>query len=393
MINRGRNKYLLRIYKGRDAKTGARLYKSVTFKGDRSQARAELDRLLRRQAEGHVMRSSNMTVVEHLDEWFERVAENRYAYKTLENYRGILAYDVRPLIGRVRLSELEPGHIQKVLTAMRDRGVCSNTRRRLYSVLSTSLDSAVDWGTLEQNPAAQVQIPRREVKEMRAMSREEVRRLLAVTDRGRWAELFRTAVVTGMRPGEVFGLRWDDIDFEHSFISVQRSLVWKGKPAEGWLLVPPKTKRGLRQVAIPRSLADALAALRRKQEEAKRKAGRDYQDEGFVFANRLGRPVYPKQFVRQVFKVALGHAGLPRSIRLYDLRHTCATLLLKSGEHVKVVSERLGHSNISITLEIYVHVLPGMQEGAATRMERLLDEDEGTPAAHSQAHQEEEEEG
>lgn len=392
IIAKGRGKWLLRVYKGRDAKTGARLYKSITFKGDRSEARAELDRLLRRQAEGHVMRSSNMTLDEHLDEWFERFAANHYSYKTLENYRGILAYDVRPLIGRVRLSEIDPGHVQKVLTAMRDRGVCSNTRRRLYSVLSTALDSAVDWGTLEQNPAAQVQIPRREVKEMRAMSREEVRRFLAVTDQGRWAELFRTTVVTGMRPGEVFGLRWDDVDFEHSFISVQRSLVWKGRPSEGWLLVPPKTKRGLRQVAIPSSLVDALTSLRRRQEETKRRAGRDYQDEGFVFANKLGRPIYPKQFIRHVFKVALDRAGLLRSIRLYDLRHTCATLLLKSGEHVKVVSERLGHANISITLEIYVHVLPGMQEGAATRMERLLDEDTSTPAAHNEAHQGGEEE-
>jgi integrase len=391
LINRGGGKWLLRVYKGRDARTGARLYRSVTFRGDRGGARAELDRLLRRQAEGHVVGSSNMTVDEHLDEWFERVAANHYSYKTLENYRGILAYDVRSLIGRVRLSELEPRHVQSVLTAMRERGVCSNTRRRLYSVLSTSLDSAVAWGTLEQNPAAQVRIPRREAKEMRAMSREEVRQLLAVTDAGRWAELFRAAVVTGMRPGELFGLRWDDVDFERPCISVQRSLVWKGRPAEGWLLVPPKTKRGLRQVAIPRSLAETLAALRKRQAEAKQRAGCAYQDEGFVFANRVGRPVYPRQFVRHVFKVALARAGLPHSIRLYDLRHTCATLLLKAGEHVKVVSERLGHANVSITLEIYVHVLPGMQEGAAARMERLLGEDAGTPAAHREAHRDDEE--
>ncbi|HEV2728136.1 MAG TPA: tyrosine-type recombinase/integrase, partial [Solirubrobacterales bacterium] len=147
---------------------------------------------------------------------------------------------------------------------------------------------------------------------------------------------------------------------------------------------------GLRQIAIPRSLADRLAALRRRQAEASRRAGADYQDDGFVFTNGRGRPVYPRQFIRHVFKVALARAGLPRAIRLYDLRHTCATLLLKAGEHIKVVSERLGHANVSITLEIYVHVLPGMQEGAAARMERLLDEEEGTPAAHDEAHREDE---
>lgn len=392
IINRGKNKWLLRVYKGKDAQTGARLYKSVTFKGDRAEARAELDRILRRQAEGHVIRSSNMTLDEHLDDWFERFASNHYAYKTLENYKGILAYDVRRLIGRVRLSELEPGHVQKVLTAMRERGVCSNTRRRLYSVLSTSLDSAVDWGTIEQNPAAQVQIPRREHREMRAMTREEVRRFLAVTDGGHWAELFRTFVVTGVRPGEGFALRWDDVDFEHNVISVQRSLIWRGRPSEGWLLVEPKTERGRRQISIPGSLAEALKRLKARQEDERRRAGSRYKNHGFVFARRNGEPPFHKTFIRSVFKVALVRAGLPRSIRLYDLRHTSATLLLKSGEHVKVVSERLGHANISITLEIYVHVLPGMQEGAATRMERLLDEDAGTQAAHSQAHRDDEEE-
>ncbi|MDQ3917899.1 MAG: tyrosine-type recombinase/integrase [Acidobacteriota bacterium] len=115
----------------------------------------------------------------------------------------------------------------------------------------------------------------------------------------------------------------------------------------------------------------------------KRRAGDLYRDNGFVFANRRGRPIYPRQFIRCVFKMALVRAGLPRSIRLYDLRHTSATLLLKAGEHIKVVSERLGHANVAITLEVYVHVLPGMQEGAAERMERLL---EGTPAAHREAH-------
>jgi integrase len=195
-------------------------------------------------------------------------------------------------------------------------------------------------------------------------------------------------LVTGMRPGESYALRWDDIDFEHGVISVQRSLIWRGAPSEGWMLVEPKTERGRRQILIPRSLAEALEALRRRQDEAKRKAGRLYEDQGFVFANRWGRPIYRRQFIEQVFKIALVRAGLPKSIRLYDLRHTSATLLLKAGEHIKVVSERLGHASVSITLEVYVHVLPGMQEGAASRIDALLQEPvkEGTPTAHREAH-------
>jgi integrase len=281
---------------------------------------------------------------------------------------------VRPVIGQLPVAQLSPADVQRVFTKMREKDVCSNTRRRIFSVLSSALDVAVEWGVIAQNPAAQVQIPRREKKEMRAMTREEARSFLAVTDRGCWGEYFRLMIVTGMRPGESFALRWEDIDFEHHVISVQRSLVWKGRSSEGWMLVGPKTERGRRQISIPRSLAESLAVLKRRQDEVRRRAGERYDDRGFVFANRWGRPVYHRQFIRRVFKVALERAGLPKGIRLYDLRHTSATLLLKAGEHIKVVSERLGHASVSITLEVYVHVLPGMQEDAASRIEALLDE-------------------
>ncbi len=386
MIQRGASRWLLRIYKGRDAQTGARIYKSITYKGGKNEARAELDRLLRRQAESFSLKPTDITVNEHFDQWFEMVASNRYTYKTFEGYKGIIAFDVRSLIGHIKLSQLQPRHIQSIFMAMRERGVCSNTRRRLYSVLSTALDCAVSWGTLEMNPMAQVEIPRREQKEMRAMSREEARQFLAVTDKGRWAEYFRTAVITGMRPGELGGLRWNEVDFENCVISVQRSLVWRGSPSEGWLLVSPKTERGRRQISIPLSLTEKLLALQKRQTELKGKVGKLYEDHGFVFARSIGQPLYYKTFIRSVFKVALERAGLPRSIRLYDLRHTCATLLLKSGEHIKVVSERLGHANISTTLETYVHVLPGMQAGAAARIESILSDSVGTLPAHQDAH-------
>lgn len=388
LIHKRGDRWLLRVYKGRDPLTGKRQYKSITFKGDRNEARAELDRMLRAQKQDKELREPDQTLNKHLDKWFDVYASNHYRPNTFANYVGIIDYDVRPTIGHLTLSELKPLHLQKVFNQMKDRGVCSNTRRRLYSVLSTALDSAVRWGTLEENPAVQVQIPRREQKEMRALTRGEARAFLAITDKGRWSEYFRTSLNTGMRPGELAGLRWGDIDFENLIISVQRSLVWKGfRHADGWMLVPPKTERGRRQIAIPQSLAELLLRLKSRQEDYRRRMGSRYEDNDFVFTNRRGYPLYPRTFVRSVFKLALVRAGLPRTIRLYDLRHTCATLLLKSGEHIKVVSERLGHSNIAITLEIYVHILPGMQKGAAIRMESLLSHVDSTLEAHLQAHQ------
>lgn len=386
IIAKGRGKWLLRFYTGLHPETRKKQYDSFVFKGGKAEARAHLDKVMRERREAP-RPQPDLTVRQFLERWLEIVASNKYAIRTFRNYVYCLGLYVTPFIGHLRLSALAPEGVQLVLTKMREKGACSNTRRRIYSVLSNALDVAVEWDLLQQNPAAQVQIPRREHKEMRAMTREEVRRFLAVTDRSRWAEIFRTFVVTGVRPGEGFALRWEDVDFEHNVISVQRSLIWVGRPSEGWLLVEPKTERGRRQISIPASLSEALKELKARQEEKKRAGGR-YRDHGFVFARRSGEPPFHKTFIRSVFKVALERAGLPRSIRLYDLRHTSATLLLKSGEHIKVVSERLGHANVAITLEVYVHVLPGMQEGAASRMESLLSDPAGTPTTHQETHRE-----
>jgi len=372
LIQKSEDYWLLRIYKGRNPLTKQRIYKAVKFEGSREQAQMELDKMVQEQADGVKAKQRDTTVNEHLDQWFDQVVENRYAYKTVDNYRGIVAFDVRPIVGEIKLSDLEPCHIQRIFSAMTARGVCSNTRRRIHSVMSNALDCAVAWGTLEMNPMARIEIPRREAKDMRCMSQEEVKSFLEVTDRGRHGEYFRTAVISGMRPGELAGLCWPDIDFKHGTISVQRSLIWKGKVGEGWFLVPTKTERGRREITIPDSLVNALAELRKRQDARIKLAGNRYRNDGFVFANKWGNPVHPKTFARSVFKVALVRAGLPKKIRLYDLRHTCATLLLKDGEHIKVVSERLGHSNVRITLETYVHVLPGMQRDAAKRIESLL---------------------
>jgi len=365
---------VIRIHKSGDPLGKKGIYKTIRFEGDRNAARAELGRLLRAEIEGREITPPDISVNEYFDRWFETVAENRYRYKTLEGYKGIIAFDVRRLIGHVKLSSLQLSDIQLIFSAMTARGVCSNTQRRLFSVISTAFDSAVAWGWLEMNPLLCLEMPRCDAKEIIAMSLEEVMKLLAVTDKGRHAEYFRLAVVTGMRPGEMAGLRWGDVDFEHCTISVQRSLAWKMRFRDGWILAPPKTERGRRQITIPKSLASALADLKKRQEEARNKAGSSYQNEGFVFARKLGTPIHSR-FITRVFKVALVRAALPRTIRLYDLRHTSATLLLQAGEHIKVVSERLGHSGVWITLEIYLHVLPGAQSDATNRMENLLNGD------------------
>jgi len=371
LIRKRKNSWLLRIQIDRDPLTKKPIFQIVKFEGHRGAARAELDRLIRALPTHSNVEPSHLTVNAHLDLWFEVIAQNHYRFNTLQNYILIVALDVRARIGNMKIADVRPRDIRNILKAMAGRAVSSNTRRRLYYVISRAFEFAVRWGTLLLNPVSGVEPPRREAREMRALSEEEVRDFLAVTDKGPHAEYFRTAIATGMRPAELAGLRWHDIDFENRSISVQRALVWKAAPAKGWLLVPPKTDRGRRQITIPESLAHCLAELKNRQEQTALKAGPHYENGNFAFTNESGRP-FSRSFITRIFKVALRKAGLPKTIRLYDLRHTSATLLLKAGEHIKVVSERLGHSGIWITLDTYIHVLPGMDSDASGHIEILL---------------------
>jgi hypothetical protein len=172
-----------------------------------------------------------------------------------------------------------------------------------------------------------------------------------------------------MRPGEYLGLRWADVDLERGRVVVQRAVAWQ---AGAWSFTEPKTPRSRRSIPLPPSVVRLLREHRRQQAAERLAAGHRYQHLDLVFATETGTPIDLRNLAQRHFKAVLKAAGLPPTIRLYDLRHTSATLLLAAGEHPKVVSERLGHATILLTLDTYSHVLPTMQQGAAERLERAL---------------------
>jgi len=349
--------------------------------GDRRGAREELDNLLQRESRTLDQETADRTVNELFDLWFELVGENRYRENTVRGFKGNVAFDVQPCLGELKLIDVTPTHLKAMFKAMADRGVGPNTIYRLYALVAKVFDRAVAWGFLEENPVSRVPVPRCERSQINPMTSGELRNFIAVTDRSLHPEFFRTAVITAMRPGEINALRWPDIDFQGCMITVQRSLVWRGHPAEGWYLVSPKTERGRRQIEIPRSLCNSLLQLKERQERRIRKLGDRYTNDGFVFANRWGRPYFRRSYIR-TFKESLKRAGLSKVVRFYDLRHTSATLLLQAGVNIKVVSERLGHASVTVTLEAYIHVLPEMPRGTGERIETLLEgdlEDTDTP--------------
>jgi integrase len=195
-------------------------------------------------------------------------------------------------------------------------------------------------------------------------------RVAAAEDR--WYVLFMLALTTGMCPEEYFGLQWKNIDFEQGIVTVQRALVWRRKGG-GWYFSKPKTSRDRRNIPLPASVVKALVEHKRHQLEERMKIGAEYQNRDIVFATKTGAALDWRYISRRNFKQILERAKLPATIRLYDLRHSCATLLLlAANENPKIVSERLGHSSVVITLDTSSHVLPSMQRAASEKTENML---------------------
>lgn len=370
IIKRGDDTWLVRIFMGRDAQ-GKRRYMNKTIKGKKKDAETYLSKTATAISTGTFVEPSPLTVSDYLDKWLQTAARGRLRERTFVDYSELLDRYVRPAIGEKRLSDLRPLHIQSLYTELRERGLSTRTVRYTHAVLSSALKQAVKWLMLAQNPASLVDVPKVARKEMQALSPEEAKRFLIESSKDRWSALFALALATGMRPEEYLALQWKDVDLGKGIATVQRALVWNRKGG-GWTFTQPKTARSRRNIPLPTSVMSALKVHQRKQYEARLKAGAEYQNHDLVFATVEGTPLMMRNLLRRHFKPILKRAQLPDSIRLYDLRHTCATLLLSANEHPKVVSERLGHASVTLTLDTYSHVLPSMQQAASEKMEKML---------------------
>jgi integrase len=238
-------------------------------------------------------------------------------------------------------------------------------------VLQKALKEAViPFKLLTSNPARELKLPRRVKKEMKALSPEAAQAFLEECANDKHGLLLEFALITGMRPEEYLALTWRDMDLKKGTATIQRVLVRKRKGG-GWSLQPPKTPRSRRCVPFPLYLAKQLESHKRVQNETRLKLGSAWKNNNLAFASETGTPLSLRNLQRRHFKPILERAKL-ENIRTYDLRHSCATLLLAAGENPKVVSERLGHASIVLTLDTYSHVLPTMQQAASDKLEKIL---------------------
>ena len=333
----------------------------------RSAVMARLKDCLLAQHQGIPLNFDHQTVGEYLDAWLKDAAAPRLRPRTFVGYSQTVNTHLKPVLGHIELRALMPQHIQSLIGSKVTEGLSPRTIRGIRAVLRSALSDAVKWRTLTYDAAKAVSLPRAQRVETRVLTPEQARAFVAVAEENRLGPLFLVALAVGLRLGEALGLRWKDVNLERRDLHVRQALQRVDKELR---FVEPKSEQSRRTIAIPEFAAAVLKRHRTTQLEERLKAGSRWTDSGLVFTSTIGTPLDERN-VRRAFTAILKGANLPR-IRIHDLRHTCASLLLVQGVHPRVVMETLGHSQISLTMETYSHVLPALQHEAARQIDTLL---------------------
>lgn len=318
------------------------------------------------RAGGLVFDAGVTTTGEYLTRWLPDSVRGTVRKSTYRSYKQVVNGQLVPGVGRLKLAKLRPDHVRGLYRDMLDKGLSTRTVQYAHTLLKRALTQAVHDGLIPRNVAEAVRPPKLEREEIQPLNAGQVRSLLQAADEAgdRLATLYTVAVRTGMRPGEMLALRWSDVDLEAGTVQINRAL------SDG-AFTPPKTARSRRRITLSPATVAALRTHRKRQlEERMAKAGL-WQEHDLVFPSSVGTPKSQRNLNRE-FKTAAKRAGLPDHFKLYDLRHTCATLLLSRNIHPKYVQELLGHASIALTLDTYSHVIPGMDGGTGGAIDEAL---------------------
>jgi integrase len=310
------------------------------------------------------------TVGAYLADWLAHV-RTRVRPTTYEGYEVLIRLHIAPSLGSVLLTDLSPLDVQRLygrlLAPDGPRALSAGTVLNAHLVLTQALGQAVRWGLVAANPAAGAQPPRPRRAELHSVDSDLAARILAAATGSEIELAVALAIGTGMRRGEILALRWADVDEPRETAYVRRNLQ---PTADGLVFGEPKTRRARRAVALPRFLEPFFERQARSQERRRRLASEFWQDLDLIVDGGLGGPINPDTFSSAWRRLVKKH-GFPH-VRFHDLRHAHATLMLLKGVHPKIVSERLGHASIGITLDTYSHVLPSMQAEAAEGADELF---------------------
>lgn len=313
---------------------------------------------------------TNMTVAQWLDVWMREYKQKSIKVSSYANYMNVIKYNILPALGTRKLKDLRQFDIQKMVNDLSNKGLCRGYIERSHIVMNQALKQAVANELISKNVAQGVKIPREDKKhERRVLTPEEQERFVAKAKTSYSGEVFIFALATGMRIGEILALTWDDIDFDDGIVSVNKTLVCTEdynmtEPKYTYLINSPKTVSGYRTIPLLPEIKNMLVDIR----EARRL--RQFDDNNLVFCNQKGRS-FIFSSIRRTLRRLGDSVGIER-LTPHCLRHTFATRGLENGIPLRVMQELLGHASLSMTADLYTHVLPDTKKGSIMKLENTI---------------------
>lgn len=316
-------------------------------------------------SEGNYVADDRITVEAFLARYLEDYCKRTLRATTLAGYTSIIKDHINPELGKVRLSQLRADQINHLLAKKLELGLSNRFVEYIHGILKRSLNVALKWGLLTKNPATQVTPPKPAFKIPSTWSVDQVKSFFEVLKDDRWAAIYYVGCGTGMRKGEVLGLPMSALDLDKGYLMVVQTLQLVNGKLQ---LLEPKTQKSRRLIVLPDFVKEALRVHLLRRHLVSQTLG--WKESGLVFTSDLGTPIFPRNLVRH-FKAKLQQAGLP-DIRFHDLRHTTASLLLEKNVHPKIVSELLGHSTVTLTLNTYSHIINPINKVASSEMDDMF---------------------
>lgn len=363
VVSDGKGKWKIIIEAGKDPATGKRKRIIRRVKGRKSDAEGIMVQLLSELKGGSYIEPSRITVGEWLDTWLNDYKKIDLRLTTWESYEVMARVHIKPVLGALPLQDLRPEHLQKLYSDKLKEGKSSRTVRYIHQVMHGALDQAIKNKLISgQNVSELTTLPSLEQRQVRAMTPEEQTNFLQHIKDHRLGAAFLVLIGTGMRRGELLGLRWSDVDLNEGIINVRQGVVWT---REGIQFNDPKTKKSKRSFSVPQIILDQL-----KIHKEKMQAEGFFKLDGPVFCSAAGTTILPHNFNKS-FLVIRKKLGI-EDINIHALRHTFATRMLEAGVSMKEVQELLGHAKIAMTADIYSHVSPELKKASAQKMNDIL---------------------